>query len=54
MWSTVCDLISLKAKKPNEVTEKAVRDSFEHPERGERFSSVEEMAEWLNGDDEEN
>lgn len=40
-------------KEPNEVTERAIKDSFEHPERGKHWNSVDEMAEWLDGDDEE-
>lgn len=41
-------------KEPNEVTKKAIKDSFEHPERGEHWNSADEMAEWLTSDDVEN
>lgn len=36
----------------NEETKQAIKDSFEHPERGKRFSSIEEALAWLNSDEE--
>lgn len=35
----------------NEETKQAIRDSFEHPEQGKRFNSLEEAFEWLNSDE---
>ena len=35
----------------NEETKQAIKDSFEHPERGKRFSSIEEAFAWLNSNE---
>lgn len=32
---------------PNEVTEKAINDSFEHPENGKQYESLEQFKEVL-------
>lgn len=34
--------------KPNPTTEQAIRDSFDHPDQGTRYESVEELAEELS------
>lgn len=33
---------------PNEETEQAIKESFEHPERGERYESFEDFKEAIN------
>lgn len=34
--------------KPNPTTEQAIRDSFDHPDQGKHYSSVEELAEEIS------
>lgn len=34
--------------KPNSTTEQAIKDSFEKPDQGTRYQSVEELAEELS------
>ena len=34
--------------KPSPTTEQAIRDSFDHPDQGTRYESVEELAEELS------